>query len=201
MKGIKLLAFLLCGSLFQYVQAANGYNIKVKFTDAKDSIAYLAHYYAKPLPTIYRIDSARFDKNGVATFKSDQETLGGIYLILLTDKKTYFEFLLNDGDNMSITATAKKLPGGVTYKNSPENERFNDYITFLRDFGTQQQAMQAELATANTAADSAAIHDRSVALTQKQSDYRKAYMKKYPNTLMSNNILALEVPAIPEGKH
>lgn len=201
MKGIKLLAFLLCGSLFYQARAANGYDLKVKFTDVKDSVAYLAHYYAKPLPTIYKIDSARFDKNGVATFKNSKETLGGIYLILLTDKKTYFEFLLNDGDKMTITATAAKLPGGVKYENSPENERFSSYITFLKEFGQKQQSLMAQYAAAKTAPDSAKIHKESTTLSKELSDYRKNYVAKYPGTLMANIFLALEVPQVPKEKH
>lgn len=201
MKGIKLLAFLLCGSLFYQARAADGYDLKVKFTDVKDSIAYLAHYYAKPLPTIYKIDSARFDKNGVASFKSNKETLGGIYMVLLTDKKTYFEFLLNNGDKMTITATAAKLPGGVQYTNSPENERFSSYIGFLNDFGQKQQSLTKQYYAAKTATDSARISNESNALGKELSDYRRDYAAKYPGTLMTSIFTALEVPQVPAGKH
>ena len=91
----------------------------------KDSVVYLVHYYGKPLPAIYKRDSARFDKNGIAEFNSSDATFtGGIYMILLSDRKTYFEFLLNNGDDISITANVSKLPEDVTFKNSPENEQF-----------------------------------------------------------------------------
>ncbi|MBW7914036.1 MAG: hypothetical protein H3C54_10160, partial [Taibaiella sp.] len=79
----------------------DGYKIKVKFTDLTDSVIYLVHYYGKPLPTIYRSDSAKLNKNGEAVFESDTFTLGGIYMVLLSDKSNYFELLLNNGDNFS----------------------------------------------------------------------------------------------------
>src|SRR3954463_1720408 len=101
----------------QKKQSNDGYYVQVKLKGVKDSLAYLAHYYGKPLPTIYKADSARFDKNGVATFQSKEETLGGIYMILLSDKKTYFEFLLNNGDNISISGNVDSLPNGVKFKN------------------------------------------------------------------------------------
>lgn len=201
MKRIKLLAFLLLAFTTQQTLARDGYRIQVKFTDMKDTVAYLAHYYGKSLPTIYKADSARFDKNGVAVLESKEKTLGGIYMILLSDKKTYFEFLLNNGDDMSITATAAKLPEGLTFKNSPENDRFIDYIKFLKDFGQQQQGFQNELKTAKTSADTAAVRKRATEASKKLTGYRHDYAAKYPNTLLTSIFNALEVPQVPEEKH
>jgi len=83
--------------------AKDGYKIKIKFTDVTDSTVFLAHYYGKPLPTIYKTDSAKLDRNGFAVLQSEKETLGGIYILLLSDKKTYLEFLLNNGDEFDMT--------------------------------------------------------------------------------------------------
>src|ERR1700733_12884916 len=97
----------------------DGYHIHLKMPGVKDSIVYMAHYYGKPLPSIYKRDSARFDKNGVAEFKSNDSTfVGGIYMMLLGDRKTYFEFLIDKGDDFSINADVTKLPAGVKFKNS-----------------------------------------------------------------------------------
>jgi len=201
MKRITLLTLLLLAALAQQSYARDGYRIQVKFTDLKDTMVYLAHYYGKPLPTIYKTDSARFDKKGVAVLESKEETLGGIYLILLSDKKTYFEFLLNNGDEMSITATAEKLPEGVTFKGSPENERFLEYVKFLKGFGARQQAMQHELEQAGTAADSTAVRERMTDAGKTLINYRRDYVKKYPHTLLAGIFNALEIPRVPEGKH
>jgi peroxiredoxin len=203
MKRANLLTFLLLVLMAGQVNARNGYRIQVKFTEVKDSMIYLAHYYGKPLPTIYKTDSARFDKKGVAILESKEETLGGIYLLLLSDKQTYFEFLLNNGDEMTITVDPKKLADGdgVTFKGSPENERFLDYVKFLKTFGATQQALQKELEEVTTAADSAAIRDRMTETGKTLIAYRKDYVKKHPNTLLSSIFNALDVPRIPEEKH
>src|ERR1043165_3158812 len=144
MKRITLFAALLLMGIAQQAFATpkDGYKIQVKFTDVTDSMVYLAHYYGKPLPTIYKADSAKIDKNGVATFQSNEKFVGGIYMMLLQDKKTYFEFLLDNGNDIGITATTAKLPDGLKFKNSPENERFQEYVKFLKDFGSKQQAEQ-----------------------------------------------------------
>src|SRR6187397_3216407 len=125
MRKFLLLTVLLTG-LFASAFAKDGYKITLKFTDLnlKDSLVYLAHYYGKPLPTIYKADSGRFDKNNTVVFETKEQTLGGIFIILLSDHKTYFEFLLNNGDEMSITAKSTDLPQGLIFKGSPENERF-----------------------------------------------------------------------------
>jgi thiol-disulfide isomerase/thioredoxin len=201
MKRITLIALLLLTGVAHQVFARDGYRIQVKFTDMKDSLVYLAHYFGEPLPKIYKADSARFDKNGVAVMESKEKTLGGIYIILLADKKTYFEFLLNNGDEMSITATAANLPTGIKFKGSPENDKFMEYVGFLKDFGTKQQALQKEFEGAKTKEDTASVRAKSLAESKKLTDYRKDYIKNNPNTLLAQIFKSLEVPVVPEGKH
>jgi len=179
----------------------DGYKIKVKFTDVTDSMLYLVHYYGKPLPTIYRTDSARLDKKGEAVFQNDSFTLGGIYMVLMSDKSSYFEMLLNNGDNFSVTATKKELPAGLVFKNSPENERFITYVSYLVDYGNRSMALNKQLETAKTAADTLALRGDYKKLSNELKDYRKDYIGKYPNTLLTNIFKALKVPEVPEGKH
>lgn len=179
----------------------NGYRIQLKLKDVKDSMVYLAHYYGKPLPTIYKMDSAKFDKNGNAVMESKDTTLGGIYMILMSDKKTYFEFLLDNGDNMTISGSVKNLPLGLEFKNSSANKDFLEYVTFLSDFGAKQQKLTEELANAKTAADTAAIREKGQKQSKELTAYRRNYTKAHPNTFLSHVFEALEIPEIPEGKH
>ncbi len=201
MKRITLIALLFMTAMAQNAFAKDGYKIQLKFTDVTDSMVYLTHYYGKPLPTIYKADSAKLDKNGVAVFETNEKFTGGIYMMLLSDKKTYFEFLLDNGNDLSITATAKELPGGLKFKSSPENDRFQAYVNFLRDFGGKQQEIQGKLATAKNAADSAAIRKQLGEGGKKLMAYRGDYVTKYPGTMLTSIFNSLEVPVIPEGDH
>src|SRR3954462_8633876 len=118
MKKIVALAALFAGLSLNGV-AKDGYKIQLKFNDVKDSAFFLAHSFAKPLPTIYKTDSGKLDKNGAAVLKSDQKITGGMYIIMLSDRKTYFEFLLNNGDDVIINVPdSKTLPKGMSIKNS-----------------------------------------------------------------------------------
>ncbi|MEI8279950.1 MAG: thioredoxin-like domain-containing protein [Bacteroidota bacterium] len=201
MKKISFFTLLLLIGIVLSSFAKDGYKIQVKATDKKDSIIYLAHYYGKPLPTIFKADSAKFDKNGVATFSSKEYVLGGIYLILFSNKETHFEFLLNNGDDMSITVTTKSLPEGVKFKNSPENDRFCQYVTFQKEFGTRVQALQTEYKNDKTKEDSIATRKKINDASKELVNYRRDYVKKNPNTLLTNIFNALEIPEVPEGKH
>ncbi|MEI8279091.1 MAG: thioredoxin-like domain-containing protein [Bacteroidota bacterium] len=201
MKRIILLALLLAGTAMN-TMARDGYHIQVKIPGVKDSMVYLAHYYGLPLPKIYKSDSARFDKNGVAVIKSDKELLGGIYVILLSDMSTLFEVLLNNGDEFNVSVKSKSdIPVGLTFKNSPENDRFMEYQKFLRDYGEKYEALKKSAETAKNHADTMAIDKKMKALSKTLQDYRHDYTQQYPRTILASVFNALDEPVVPEGKH
>lgn len=177
--------------------AEDGYKIKLKLTDVANQKVSLAHYFGKPLPTIYKVDSADVDKNGVAVLESDREIIGGLYLIIVNGTQQYFEFLLDNGQKLDITATADKMPLAVTFKNSSENERFIKYVGFLSDVGKKHQELGARIAKADTRADSAKIEEQYRQLGTEVSRFREGYVAKHPNTLLSNIFMALEMPDFP----
>ncbi|MBC7554016.1 MAG: DUF5106 domain-containing protein [Taibaiella sp.] len=202
MKRITLMATLMLMGMAVPSFARNGYKLHVKIPGVKDSMVFLAHYYGKPLPTIYKRDSARFDKNGNAEFDSHDSTfVGGIYMMLLSDKKTYYEFLLNSNDEITMNVNLDKLPDGVKFKNSPENERFQAYVDFLRGYSEGQEKLKKELETAKTTDDTAAVRKKAVKSSKDLINYRHDYVAKYPGSLLANIFNALEVPQVPEGDH
>ncbi|MBN9483960.1 MAG: hypothetical protein BGO70_10165 [Bacteroidetes bacterium 43-93] len=181
--------------------AGDGYKLTIKFSDLKDSLVYLAHYYAKPLPTLYKQDSGRIDKNGVLVLQSKEKVLGGIYIILVQGNQRYFEVLLNNGDNMNITANSEKLPQSIKITGSPENERFNKYSNYLIDFGARGKKLEDELKAAKTKADSDAVYAKGKDMSKELIDYRMNYIKEYPNSLLAKIFNAIRTPQVPEGTH
>ena len=206
MKRFTLIALLMIFGMAASSIAAEGYHVTVKMTDMKDSFVYLVHYYGKGRPTIFITDSVRMDHDGVAVFDSkrakDSTFVGGIYIILIGDKeRTNFEFLLNKGDNISITATKSKLPEGVKFKNSPENERFEEYVDYLKGYSAEQEKLKKELEKATTTADTESVRKRSIASAKVLTKYRRDYVKTHPGTLLSAVFNAMEAPEVPEGTH
>lgn len=179
----------------------DGYKIQLKFTDIKDSTVYLAHYFGKPLPTIFKTDSARIDKNGLALLQGKDKILGGIYIIILEDKKTYFDVLLNNGDDIAVTITVKTLPQGLKYSNSPENSYFQEYTKFISGYGERQVALQKELSVATSRADSEKISQQVTSEIKTLNDFRSSFKKKYPQAMLTKVFGAMDMPVVPEGTH
>ncbi len=193
---------MLLACMVQLSVAREGYRIQLKMPGVKDSTVYLVHYYGKGLPNIYKRDSARFDKNGTAKFVSTDTTfVGGIYMMLLGDRKTYFEFLLDKGDNIEITANINDLPQDVKFVNSPANIDFQDYIHFLKGFAQSQKQMNDELKNVASKADSNAIRKKYATSSKQLTTYRRDYVQKHPGTLLAAIFSALEVPQVPDGDH
>lgn len=197
-----LLTLTLFTGLFSAANAADkGYNIKLQITDKPNQKVYLAHYYGKPLPTIYKMDSVTLDDKGKGVLDGSNDIIGGIYIVVLADNSSYFEFLLKNGDDFTVKSTASKLPGGVEYKNAPENERFLSYVNYLRNVGEEQQQLQKDMASAKTKADSTNVINKSKKINDDLVAYRKDYISKHPNTLLAHIFGALMMPEVPEGKH
>ena len=185
------------------LQAGVGYHIHLKMTDMKDSLVYLVHYYGKGRPRIFISDSVKLNHLGVAEFSSsDPDFAGGIYIILFRDTaKTNFELLLNKGDNISVTATRSRLPDGVQFKNAPENERFEEYVDYLKGYSAEQEKLKKQLAQATTQTDTEAVRKKSVVSAKVLTQYRRDYIKAHPGALLSSVFSAMETPEIPEGAH
>ncbi len=200
----RIIALLFCAIFATSAAFAGkkGYKIQLKLSGVKDSMVYLVHYYGKPLPKIYKSDSAIFNKKGIAEFNSNDSTfVGGIYIMLLSDKKTYFEFLLNAGDDISISGKIGDLPGSLVFRNSPENEPFKRYEEFLKTYSERQEGYKKELSQAKSSADTADVRKRAVAAAKELNKYRKDFATKNPNTFLAEIFNALEVVQVPEGDH
>lgn len=201
MNKIKLFTFILCMGVVSSVYAKDGYKIKLNLKNTTDTMLYLVHYFGEPLPKIYKSDSARINKKGEALLQKKDSLLGGIYMILLSDRSTYFEFLLDRGADMTISADMKDIPYSVKFTGSEENTRFYQYVSFLKGFGQKQESFKKELANAKTAKDSATIREKANVASKDLTRYRADYTAKYPNTLLANIFNALETPVVPEGIH
>ncbi|MES2704624.1 MAG: thioredoxin-like domain-containing protein [Bacteroidota bacterium] len=201
MKKASLIAVLLLLGMAPTF-AGQGYKLHLSMPGVKDSMVFLAHYYGKNRPTIFKTDSAYFDKNGKAEMKSnDPEFTGGIYILYLSDMSTNFEVLMNAGDDITIIAPINKLPDGIVYRNSPENERFAEYIKFLKNHSASEEKLKKEIEAARTKSDTEVVRRKAKASSKVLNDYRRDYVKRYPGTLLARVFDAIEVPEVPEGDH
>src|SRR5688572_6008708 len=131
---------LICSALSIASFAKDGYKIEVNFKqDVKDEYVYLAHYYAKPLPTIYKTDSAKVINKRKAIIETKDSVLGGIYMVLFDNRSKFTEFILQNGNEFGINVDTLDMPANISFKNSPENTRYVEYEKFLMGYGKKQQ--------------------------------------------------------------
>lgn len=200
MKHFFLAAFLCLSGVS--VMAKDGYTITVDFKqDVPDTFIYLAHYYAKSYPTVYKTDSAKVVNHRKAVFQTKDSILGGLYMILCYNKSKNVELLLDNGDKIQISVDTTDLPKNITFKNSPENSRYMAYQDYLVQYGQKQQKLMDKLKAARTEADTQAVRDQSKKLSEELTAYRKNYVAQYPNTLLSTLLNTLIIPETPAGVH
>ena len=200
MKHLLFVFFLCLAGISAF--AKDGYTIKIHFKqDVPDEYIYLAHYYAKSFPTVYKTDSAKVIDRHTAVFENKDSILGGIYLILFDEKGKFFDFVLNNGDKMAITVDTLDMPKNIVFKNSPENTRYMAYELHLQDYGKRRMKLQDALKTAKNKKDTLNIQEQSKKIADELRIYRENYIKKYPNTYLSTVFSAILVPQVPKGPH
>lgn len=203
MKKQAMFLVLIIAAIAANAQSGNGFRLTIRMPDVPDSMVYLVHYYGKNRPHIFLRDSARFDKNGIAKFSNnDPDFVGGIYIILLKDTaQTNFELLLNKGDDMTVTTRRSTLPEGIQFKGSPENDRFLQYMKFLKGYANEQQELETQFKNAKTKADTATVREKAKAVAKARVKYTNDYAATYPKTLLAAIFNGMEVPEIPERQH
>jgi peroxiredoxin len=178
-------------------QARDGYSIRLHYTDLKETTILLAKYFGKGLPTIYKVDSVRLNAKGEGTLTSSEKIVGGIYLLLPSDMRSFNEVLLNNGDDFSVEINSSVSPNTISFKNTVENDRFQEYQRYLIDFSTRQEGFKTQLAAARTKKDSTAVTEKRQEMGKELVAYRRSLVQKYPGSLIASVLSALEVPEIP----
>lgn len=201
MKQLLLAALAGCLALPAETTARDGYRIQLKIEGTTDTVVYLAHYFGKSLPTIYKMDSAKINKKGIAIFNKTEQITGGLYMMLPASRNAYFEFILNNGDDLSLSADMQALPDKLKAPGSAENEDFFGYQRYLKGYAKKQEAYKEMLAKATTKADTTAVQDKSLADYKQLEEWRKKFAQDKPQSFISRIFRAAEKPQIPEGPH
>lgn len=182
----------------------DGYRVELEFTkDIDDAYVYMAHYFGKSMPTIYRIDSAKVVDKRKASFRKHGQVLGGIYLFIYNGNSRYSEFLLDNGAAFQVkidnrTAESPE-PDKVYFKNSKENEVFQEYNEGLAPYNKAYAKAMKQLSVAANGQDSAQQKKALMALRSDQEQFKREFVAKRPNAFLSKVIKASLLPEIPKG--
>jgi thiol-disulfide isomerase/thioredoxin len=199
-----LLAFIAMNAIT--VTAKDGYSFKVRYTDARDSLVYLCHYFGKST-TVFRDDSAKLSPRGEAQFSSDKKIVGGVYMLLFADKSASCEVMLQNGDNFSFELAKSDPYNSAKFTGKTDNIPFYEYQRFLTTYGREYQKMESGLVGAKTKADTNVIYDKLRAKGKELTNYRNETAAKYPTSFLKKLFDAVdepeiptELPTLPDGK-
>jgi len=177
------------------VDYGDGYNLTINFANVKNDSVFLGHHFGDKQ---YVIDTALVNEAGQVNFKSaDSDVLGGLYMVILPNKK-YFEFILNER-SFTINADSTDFLNKTTFKGSKENDIFYEDLIFLNDkkklageLNEQKKSLDAESEAAKK------ITEQLKAVDKEVKSFRKDLQKKNPTLFYTKLLQASPDPEIPE---
>ena len=190
----KYLLFVILGLLtLTSVSRAQSLQISMTLDGLKDTNIYLAHYYGSK---VLRVDSARLDKSGTASFKNKEARTQGIYVIYL-NKDNYFDFLLGNDQQFSIHTSfvpqAKRI-----FKGASETEAFQSYQEFLSLQRIKQQKLQKEGELYKNNKDSLKLTQSAIdKLNTEMENYWVTKSAEYPGTFFADFLRSMIYPRPP----
>lgn len=132
---------LIFSVLIPIAAFSQGYNIDVRINGIKDTTLLLGYYFNKQM---FVKDTTDVDSNGHGIFQGDEPLDGGIYVIYLPDK-SYFDILIGDDQEFSVTATDGDLVNSQKITGNKEAGIFLKYQKFLNAKQKEAQKIQNEI--------------------------------------------------------
>ncbi|MBI2729881.1 MAG: DUF5106 domain-containing protein [Sphingobacteriales bacterium] len=186
-----LTAFILVSAA---ASAQTGYSIAASFKPFTKGYLYLGHHFgAKKMV----VDSALIDSKGQANFKGKEKLPGGIYLVVNPQKSVYYEILMDEKQNFTVSGDTADLVNSIKVSGSFENELFLSYQKSSAQKFKQIQKLNSDLSKAKSKKDSAVIEAQIKGVNKANQDYRNTIIKKYPNTLLASLFNTLKEPVAP----
>ncbi len=190
----KSLLFIFAFGIGQSIQAQDAHAIQITLKPYQNAKIYLGYHYGKQKGLI---DSAILDAKSSGVFAGKEKLPGGIYFIVSPKKEILFELLVDKEQKFSISADTVHIPASVVFTGSPDNTVFQSYRATMAKDGKEMADLQASLSTAKNHADSTAILDKMKTLNTAVREYRAGLEKKYPESLLTMLLKALNEPVVP----
>jgi thiol-disulfide isomerase/thioredoxin len=179
---------------FYTVQAQ--YKITLQAPQYKTGIAYLTYHLGKNLNIQ---DSGIINDKGVMIFTGNKKLPGGIYAIVFPGKNLSLDFLIDSGINQTITIKATDttdLLNKTVITGSPANILFDQYQKALAPKGKLLENERKAYVASTTKADSALHEANYVKYNKELTDFREAFIQKYPNAMLVELLKAMRDPKL-----
>lgn len=142
----------------------------------------------------YVLDSTDVDTKGNFHFEGDSTLTGGIYFVLLKDKK-YFEFIIDKDQRFTMTTDTANFIKSMKVDGSPENQDFYAYLNYA---DSKFNKIQKQLDSVKSPAKKAMARAQMDSVNILVKKYKTDFIAKHPDFFMSEIFKAAEMPDVPE---
>ncbi len=193
-KYLILLFTFLCTQMLGVAQT--GYHISIHIDGMNDSTVYLAHHYGNMQ---VMDDTLLLDSKGNGVFSGDNKLAGGMYMIALPPDNHFFELVIDDDQDLSLSTKEPDLVDNMLIKGSRENKLFYEDLHFIKSKRAAYMHAVDRKNALDPEADSLAIYEE----TLKEIDldvrtHRSQFEKDYPDLLYTKILLSTPDPEVPE---
>jgi peroxiredoxin len=192
MKKIMRLLFIITFTLNHCISYA--YNIEVKINGLSNKNIFLGYHFG---PKQYVLDTTTISNKGVAVFAKKDSLPGGIYFIVLPDKR-YFEVLIDkNNQNFAVETDTLDFVNNTKFKNSPENEAFYKYLKSAVEEQKQMSQLQSQYSASKTKADSLLYEKQIIATNTLIQQKREALINNAPTSFLATLLKLMKEPQVP----
>lgn len=190
---------LLFGFAFSNANAQDGsYKIKIEIDGISNDFGILAYYYAD---TKYIHDTVYFDAQGVGFITDNEPIKTGIYLLALPKMNLrYFEFILGNEKEFSLSTDTTDLIGNMVVENSKENDLFYANLKFMIDKGSKSTILKENLkGKEEGSAEYTQIMEELAIIDSEIKLFRTDIMAKHPNAFYTKLLQLMQEIELPEN--
>lgn len=193
---LRLMVFVTMYVLSGPAFSQNGYKIEVAVSGFSGNEAYLAYYYGDKQ---YIKDTAAA-QNGSFVFSGEEMLDGGIYLIVLPPKNSYFEVIIDKDQKFKLVTDTVDYVKNMKVLGSEENEYFYKDIQFLAGKRVRANEINTSLKVAGISAEETKkLNDELSAIDGEVKTFRKKFMQEHPSLFYVKVLESMEEPVIPEA--
>lgn len=187
---------VLLSVLFACSRFSAGHKIAVQIKGQENQDIILAHYLNK---SIFPDDTINLDNEGKGTFSGKRPLPGGMYIIYLPSGK-YFEFLMGDDQDFSLTTDTLSFIDSAVIKGSEDNRIFFDFQKYMISKKDELTRLRKVLTGAAGEEEKSEARQRMKELTEERIERVKGITLEYPELFVSaflKGTLEIDVPDPP----
>lgn len=198
--------FILTGvflSVFVTGAMSQGYEIKVNFKGAKDSLFYLVKY---TFDQQYIADTAKNVKNGIGVFKGKTPLDKGVYTLVSQEKGIYFDFFINESQKFTIASDMKDMVNNLKATGNNENENFFSYVKYLSNKNREVEGLKAKTKGKSKEDSTKFMNDNLKTLNNDVKKFEEDFMTKVKGSFLFDVLNlktekeAKEIPKASNGR-